>query len=315
MKAMVLAAGFGTRLRPATERIPKPLFPVAGTPAIEWAIRALKTAGAFDVVVNLHHLPQAIVAALQDGSQLGVRVHYSEEEVILGTGGGIARARPLLDGADFFLHNGDIFTDFDLPALLKAHSDSGASATLALADATDRPDARVVEVGPDGFVVGIRGKPRDQGGPRYVYAGIAVLSPAIFSFLPRAGPSCLVENGLIPMLRAGLRLRAEVFRGLFCDIGTPERYLALQWEVWARREVLFKARGIPVPSGAIVDPSARLIQPLILCQGATIEAEATVGPRVVLCSGARVKKASRVHDAVLFPMAQVEGEVTGMCTP
>jgi NDP-sugar pyrophosphorylase family protein len=314
MKAMILAAGLGTRLRPATDRVPKPLFPVLGVPAIEWAIRALAGAGVTEAVVNLHHHPAAIVRALGSGERHGVRLTYSDEPVVLGTGGGLSAVREFFRGEDaFLLHNGDAFTDWDLADLVSRHRESGAAATLALSDPEDRPEARLVEVCHAGNrVVGIRGRPQDRGGPRYVYSGIAVLGPRVFDFLPPGEASCLVERGLIPMMAAGIKVCGEVQGGLFCDIGTADRYLDLQWELHPRMPALFAARGLPVPGGAEVDPTATVIEPAVICRGARVGAGATIGPRAVVCEGASVAPGAIVRDAVVFPGVAVEGAVGGI---
>lgn len=323
MRAMVLAAGLGTRLRPATDAWPKPLFPILGVPAIEWALAGLRQAGVTEAVVNLHHLGHAIAGRLGDGRELGVAITYSEEPVILGTGGGLAANRSFLGGQEaFILHNGDVFTDWDLPAIRDRHEDSGADATMALADPPDMPGARLVEVGPSGDVVGIRGRPGSGSGPRYVFAGVSVLTRTLLETLPRGRASCLVEDGLIPMMAAGRRVAAALPGGLFCDIGTAERFLALQWEVFPRAQRLFASRGMEPPrelapgvlarGAPIVEAGAVLEGPVFLGGGARVEAGATVGPRAVLCDGAVAGTGSTVRDAVVFEGARVSGPVTGI---
>jgi mannose-1-phosphate guanylyltransferase len=325
MKAMVLAAGLGTRLRPATDRVPKPLFPVLGVPAIEWALTGLRQAGVTAAIVNLHHLPDAVRQRLGDGRRLGMALTFSEEADILGTGGGLSAVRAFFAGQPaFFLHNGDVFTDWDLGPIRDRHDGSGAGATLALADPPDMPLARLVEVGPGGDVVGIRGRPVCGHGPRYVFSGVSVLTPELLDTLPREGASCLVERGLIPMMATGRRVAAALPGGLFCDIGTAERYLALQWEVLPRAAALFALRGLTPPreiapgvlatGSPFVAAGARLEGPVFLCDGARVEAGAVVGPRAVLGAGAVAAAGSVVRDAVVFEGVAVGGVATGIFT-
>ncbi len=326
MKAMVLAAGLGTRLRPATNVVPKPLFPVLGVPAIEWALRGLRQAGVTEAVVNLHHLPGAIVRRLGDGRGIGVRIEYREEPEILGTGGGMSAVRAFFAGdAPFFLHNGDVFTDWDLRAIRDRHAAAGADATMALADPPDMPQARLVEVGPDGDVVGVRGRPAAGDGPRYVFSGVSVLTASLLRQLPLEGPSCLVEQGLIPLMAAGRRVAAALPGGRFCDIGTAERFLALQWEVFPRAEALFVARGMEPPrviapgvcvaGSPVIAAGVRLEGPVLLCDGARVEAGASVGPRVVLGAGAVARGDADLRDAVVFDGATVSGPASGIVLP
>src|SRR5438552_8545786 len=134
MKAMVLAAGLGTRLRPLTDTLPKPLLPVAGRPLLEWNLLILKRHGITEVIINLHHLGEQIVRALRDGARLGLRLAYSHEPTLQGTGGGIKQATPFLKDGPFLVLNGDTLSDCDLTALIAAHRVSGALATLAVRD-------------------------------------------------------------------------------------------------------------------------------------------------------------------------------------
>src|SRR3989449_1523283 len=121
MKAMVLAAGLGTRLRPLTDTLPKPLLPVAGRPLLEWNLLLLKRHGITEVIINLHHLGEQIVRALGDGARLGLRLAYSHEPTLQGTGGGIKQAAPFLKDGPFLVLNGDTLSDCDLMALIAAH--------------------------------------------------------------------------------------------------------------------------------------------------------------------------------------------------
>jgi NDP-sugar pyrophosphorylase family protein len=323
MKAMVLAAGLGTRLRPATDAVPKPLFPVLGVPAVEWALHGLREAGVTAAVLNLHHLSAAVVRRLGSGRGIGVKLEYSDEPVILGTGGGLSAVRDFFDGEDaFLLHNGDVFTDWDLGAVVARHREAGAAATMALADPADMPQARLVEAGPDGDVVGIRGRPRAGDGPRYVFSGVSVLTPALLERLPRGAVSCLVEDGLIPLMADGGRVAAATPGGLFCDIGTAERFLALQWEVFPEAARLFQMRGLPAPREAgpgvlalgevHVAAGAVLEGPVVLGAGARVEAGARVGPRAVLCEDAVARPGAVVRDAVVFPGVVAEGPLGGI---
>jgi len=222
MKAIVLAAGRGERMRPITDRMPKPLVPVAGKPLIAYHLEALARAGVRDIVINLSHLGAQIPAALGDGSRFGVRIQYSDEgPVPFETGGGIFNALPLLGPAPFIVVNGDIWTDFDFSALAL---DPGADARLVLV-----PNPVHVargDFGLDGdYVI-------ESERDRFTYSGIGVYSPEFFA-------GC--EPGkfpLLPLLKraiAARRLRGQVYRGEWSDIGTPERLAALELQLRASR--------------------------------------------------------------------------------
>lgn len=330
MKALVLAAGLGTRLRPYTDVLPKPLFPVLGAPSICWVLAGLREAGITDVVVNLHHLPDAIVSALGDGAACGMRIRYSHEHEILGTGGALVAARGLLDdGAPFLVHNADIFNDWDL-ALLK-----GARApALAVTDGPGLPDSdRRVELAKGGSVAGLRGLPTLGNGRMVVYGGVALVDGAVVdrlaSSMPGAAPgrlraACLVADALIPMLRDGVAVNiVEYESGWYCDTGTPESYLDLNFRALLNVEGLMGRRGFRVPvevepgvfvaRGASVGRNVRFRGPAMVCDGASVGDGASIGPRAVV-SG-RVAGGIHVAEAVVMAGAAVTADATGIVMP
>jgi MurNAc alpha-1-phosphate uridylyltransferase len=215
MKAMVLAAGRGERMRPITDRMPKPLVPVAGKPLIAYHLESLARAGVRDVVVNLSHLGAQIPAALGDGSRFGVRIKYSDEgPVPFETGGGIFNALPLLGSEPFLVVNGDIWTDFDFGSL---RLDPGAQARLVLVP--NPPHVARGDFGLEGDLV------VEREHDRYTYSGIGVYTTEFFAgCTPGKFP-------LLPLLKraiAARRLHGQVYRGDWCDIGTPERLGTLE---------------------------------------------------------------------------------------
>jgi len=208
---MLLAAGRGERLRPITDTVPKPLVEVAGKPLIVRHLEALARAGIRDVVVNLSWLGEKIRATLGDGSRYGVRISYSEEgPVPLETGGGIHRALPLLGPDPFLVVNADVWTDMDFSRVLTL--EEGVDARLLLAP--NPPHHPRGDFGLEGdFVV-------EREADRFTYTGMGVYRPALFAgCAPGRFP-------LLPLLRraiAARRLRGEVYRGEWLDIGSPER--------------------------------------------------------------------------------------------
>src|SRR5712691_5115903 len=137
MKAMVFAAGYGTRLRPLTDRLPKAMIPVAGRPMIEYPLRLLRHYGITEIIINLHHLGEKIEEHLEDGSKLGLRITYSRERELLDTGGGLLKARPFFQDGAFAIVNSDVIIDLRLQAAIDQHRKHRAAATLIL-----RPDVQ-----------------------------------------------------------------------------------------------------------------------------------------------------------------------------
>lgn len=210
MKAMILAAGKGERLRPLTLHTPKPLVPAGGVPLIEYHIRALAAAGFRELVINHAWLGQQIEDHLGDGERFGVRIAYSAEGEPLETGGGIHRALPLLGAAPFLLVNGDIWTDYDFAGLRRAPQ---GLAHLVL---VDNPAHH-----PEGDFRLQDGRVAARGAqPGLTYSGIAVLDPALFAGC-RAGAFKLAPL-LLDAMRLG-QVSGEHFRGCWVDVGTHER--------------------------------------------------------------------------------------------
>jgi MurNAc alpha-1-phosphate uridylyltransferase len=214
MKAMVLAAGRGERMRPLTDHTPKPLLNAGGKPLIAWHLEALARAGIREVIVNLSWLGPQIRAALGDGAAFGVQIQYSEEgSPPLETGGGIFHALPLLGPAPFLVVNGDTFTDIDLSALRLS-----AAADARLVMVSNPPQH------PQGDFV-LEGERLLTGaGPTLTYSGVGIFSPALFAGCQEG------RFPLLPLLKRAIaagRLQGQQHTGQWLDIGTPERLAAL----------------------------------------------------------------------------------------
>ncbi len=214
MKAMILAAGLGTRMRPLTDHCPKPLLPVAGKPLIVHHLERLREAGISEVVINVSYRAEQIVAALGDGRDFGVSIAWSREDTPLETGGGIHQALPLLGSAPFLLVNGDVWCDLD-PAGLPPLGDDLARLVLV-----DNPDHH-----PHGdFHLDAAGRVHAEGEPRLTFAGLSLLDPALVA---DQAPGAFA---LAPLLRRAMdagRVGGHHHRGAWVDVGTPERLAEL----------------------------------------------------------------------------------------
>lgn len=229
MKAMILAAGLGTRLKPLTDTTPKPLLPVAGTPMIVWNLLLLKRHGIHDVIINLHHLGTMISQALGDGSALGMRIIYSHEPVILGTGGGIKQAEPHFHGEPVLILNGDTLFELDLGTLMAFHFEQQAAATLVLRKDPEAARWGLVEVTDRGEVVRITGRGRANSAQTLarMFAGIHILHPRLLWSLP-VGKECSIIDAYVQGIQAGERIVGYDFDGFWSDVGTPERYAQVE---------------------------------------------------------------------------------------
>jgi len=224
MRAMILAAGRGERMRPLTDERPKPLLDVGGRSLLEWHLAALARAGIRDVVINHAWLGERIVEALGDGHRHGVRIQYSaESEGALETAGGIIQALPMLGSDPFLVINGDIWTDFDFSRLPVLDEQTLGSLVL-VPNPSQHPRGDFSLIARDGSGFDILADPlrleAEDAPPRYTFSGIAVYRPEFFAGFPPG------RRPLLPLLRAAAasgRLRGRLYQGLWFDIGTPER--------------------------------------------------------------------------------------------
>ena len=281
--AMILCAGLGTRLRPLTEWLAKPMVPIGAAPAVAHIAARLRSAGFERLTVNVHHRPEDLRAwAEREG------VAVSEEHELLGTAGGVEKAGPLLGAGDVLVWNGDILADLDVPALVATHEASRAEATLAIVPRA--PGEGNVGLAADGRVVRLRREAFAEESAGADFIGVHVVGAGLRAGLPERG--CLVGDVYIPALRRGARLGTYVVQTSFVDIGSLAQYVAAN-RAW------LAARGEPswVADDAVV--LAR-VDGSVIGAGARVEADAI---RCVVWPGARVS--DRVEDAIVAPQGVV----------
>jgi MurNAc alpha-1-phosphate uridylyltransferase len=221
MKAMILAAGRGERMRPATDRVPKPLLPVAGKPLIVWLLERLVQSDITEIVVNVSHLGALIEDTLRDGAAFGAHIAYSREPEALETAGGIAGALPLLGEAPFLAVNGDIYTDFNFARLRASAGKLAGAGTLAhLVLVANPPHHPGGDFALDDGFVDLEGK------TRLTFSGIGVYHPQLFAPIARGAKHQLAALLREPM--TARRVRGERHDGTWVDVGTPERLAQLE---------------------------------------------------------------------------------------
>ncbi|HET7711655.1 MAG TPA: sugar phosphate nucleotidyltransferase [Thermoanaerobaculia bacterium] len=240
MKAMILAAGFGTRLRPITNLLPKPMVPLCNKPLIGWVADALRAAGVTELIVNVHHLSEPLEEFLRDRYR-GVTIHISREEEILGTGGGVRRVRSLLEGEeDFFLVNADTVQDPPF-ARLRAERrsiDALAALTLRHPPENDRFTPVFLDEGRiSGFGSG--------SGSALMFSGSHCISSRIFRYLPEKEFSGIIDEAYEPAMQQNESIAGVVDDGFWYDIGTPQRYLQATASLLQRL-----TSGEPIPTGS-----------------------------------------------------------------
>ena len=309
MKAVILAGGEGTRLRPLTLSLPKPVVPVVDRPFLRHQLDLLARVGVREAVFSVAYRPDRVQAVFGDGAAFGFQIRYAIEESPLGTGGAVKNAEPFLDPRTI-VFNGDVLTDVDLGTVVAEHEASGAAATLVLAPVPNPAAYGLVETDDSGRVRRFVEKPDPtQITTDTINAGIYVLETRVLDLIPR-GQKHSIERAFFPALLArGDLVRAHIHRGYWIDIGTPQKYRQVHADILAERfPVAIEGRRTAdgwIHPRAEVSPKATLVGPVYLGPGAVVEAEATVGPGAVLVSDVTVRAKARVERSVLWAGSRV----------
>ena len=235
MKALILAGGEGTRLRPLTLAMPKPVVPVVNIPFLRYQLELLHKHSVNEVILSLGYQPQKIEAVLGDGSGIGMKIHYVVEQSPLGTGGAYKNAEALLDGPTV-VFNGDILCDLDLTAVMKEHQLHQATATLVLTRVQNPSAYGLVETTDNDRITRFLEKPSaDEITCNTINAGIYILEPEVLKVIPSC-ENYSFERGVFPgLLRDQQPVYAYVSEGYWIDIGTPQKYLQVHQDILHRR--------------------------------------------------------------------------------
>ena len=311
MRGIIIAGGFGTRLRPLTYGRPKAIVPLMNRPFLEYQISLLRDHGMREIVLNLHYMPEKVREVLGDGSQLGVRLIYSVESEPLGTGGAMKLAEPHFGDEPIVVLNGDVLFDLDISALIAFHRRKESEVTITLIRVPDPTSYGLVMTDSVGRVLKFLEKPRwDEVTAYTVNAGAYVMNPKIFCDVP-AGKQYSIERDLYPsLLRKGSPMFGFVMDGYWNDIGNPERYLE------AHRDILHG--DAPFPNGiqpredaiyidekAKVDSSAKIYGPCLIGPGTVIGPEVQIHSNVTLGSGVTVGEGTELHNSVIWENSRI----------
>ncbi|HYX86723.1 MAG TPA: sugar phosphate nucleotidyltransferase [Gaiellales bacterium] len=322
MKAVVMAGGEGTRLRPLTSNQPKPMVPVAGKPCMEHIIELLRAHGMTDIVVTLAYLPQVIRGYFDDGGELGVELHYSVEETPLGTAGSVKNAAELLDET-FLVISGDALCDFDLGVLVEAHRARGAAATLALVSVENPLEFGVVITDADGRVERFLEKPSwGQVFSDTINTGVYVLEPEVLRAVPD-GRAYDFSKQLFPeLVERGKPIYGHLVQGYWQDIGNLDQYRQANFDALDGR-VQLELSGIRLRDNVVLGDGVQLPDlgqiegPAFIgnyCQidpGARIGPYAVLGQNVVVKEGASIVRSIVDSGGYIGRSARVEGTILG----
>jgi len=300
MRAIVLSAGYGTRLWPLTEDRTKPAIPILGKPLVGYVAEYLSSHGVDEIVVNLHHRPDSVRKALGDGSKFGVKLHYVEEPVILGTSGAVDNAREYFLDETFIVVNGKIITDIDLGAALETHRKTEALATLVLLPNTRRELFTVVNT-KDGFLTGFGRMPTAADENPLMFTGIQIFEPRLLDFIPRGVFSHSTTDVFPQAIAKGERIAAHVGSGKWRELSTLKRYLDISIELMQEA-----GNTVTVGAGCIIEEGAEISES-VLWDRVNVESGARIN-RSVLADGVVARKNDVFQNAVVVPSTLIEGK-------
>jgi mannose-1-phosphate guanylyltransferase/phosphomannomutase len=325
MKAVVMAGGEGSRLRPLTIGRPKPMVPIIGRPVAEHILQLLKEHGITEVVMTVQYLASSIEDYFGDGSQFGMKIHYSREETPLGTAGSVKNAEEFLDDT-FIVISGDALTDFDLTKIIEFHNEHQAMATLTLAHVTNPLEYGVIITDPDGRITQFLEKPSwAQVFSDAINTGIYVLDPKVLSYF-EADTVFDFSNDLFPiLLNKGDPLFGYVAQGYWCDVGNLSEYMRANADA-LRGTVRLKIPGrniggdIWVEEGVDLAESAQIFGPVYLGQstrvmdGASVHGPCSIGSYAIVDAHATVDRSVIWNNSYIGEFAELRGALVGAHT-
>jgi mannose-1-phosphate guanylyltransferase len=296
---LILAGGFGTRLRPLSCTRPKTLFPIVNKPLLEWIFERLAKNNVAEAILAVN-LQTEFYIKRQQIPKCGLRVKYSIDppKMPLGTGGPIKKAEKLIGHAESFLVlNGDIFADLSYAEIIEKHRETKASATIALCEVEDPSRYGVAEIGEKGRIRRFIEKPAKGAAPtNLINAGIYVLSPKVFQYIPK-GKTVSMEREVFPKLAEDGELYGHVVHGLWIDIGKPEEYLQTNRIIL---DSLASPRRYKRAGGF------ELKKPVALDKGVSIGEKSVIGPYAILGKKVTVGRWVQISDSVIFPDARID---------
>jgi NDP-sugar pyrophosphorylase family protein len=311
MKAILLAGGKGTRLRPLTIHTPTPIVPIFTRPFLRYQIDLLKQVPEIDeVILSLNYQPRRIEEMFGDGSELGIKIRYVVEPVPLGTAGAIKYAGDQLTES-VVVFNGDVLTQIDLAAVLRLHRERRARATIVLTPVANPSAYGLVETDAEGNVKRFLEKPTpEEITTNNINAGIYILEPDTFDRIPR-DVSWSIERSYFPSLvERGETFVGYIYSGYWIDIGTPEKYMQVHRDIMDGRfeAAPFHGLGNPrrwVAAGARVEDGATLDGPCFIDEGVLVKAGARIGPYSVLGRQCQVEEDARVDGAIIWQNGRI----------
>ena len=317
MKALILAGGFGTRLRPLSCTRPKLLFPIANKPLLDLTLERLAANGIDEAVLAVNFMAEALEKHCGN-TRHGIRLHYSRDMPLtsktarssqgaLGTGGPVKQAQKLLgDKEPFLVLNGDILTDADYSRIVQDHEENNGIATIALHRVEDPSRYGVVEMTEKKHIIRFTEKPSKEATSKLVNAGVYVFEPDIFNYIPM-GKRCSLEKEVFPKIAEERKLFGHEIKGLWIDVGKPADYIRAN-QLWLKARIDIDS--VSRPQKARVGKQSKIKEAVALGDGVSVDEKSTIGPNVSLGKNTSIGKGVSIKDSIILPYTLISHNTT-----
>ena len=302
MKAMVLAAGFGTRLQPLTRVLPKPMFPVLGRPLLSHIFDLLRLANISEAAVNIHHLPNCIVDYFKNDQPPYLNLHFSREEKILGTAGGIKKMQGFLEDGPFILINSDIITDINLNSVIDFHKNKNSKLTLVVRQDNSLEQYDPIEICEDGRIahfIGASSMNLPDNTTRVMFTGIQIVEPEIFDRIPSGRFYGTTEDVFPQMVNDGIPIYGYLYDGYWKDMGSRESYLQVNADALDGK-VQLKGISSHESNGPFILP------PVLIGPNCRIAEDSQIGPHTIIGPNCTIKNEAVIENSVFWAGVTVE---------
>jgi mannose-1-phosphate guanylyltransferase len=314
MKALFLAGGMGTRLKPLTDDLPKPMVPMMVKPLLERNMLKLKGFGVDEIILSTCYKPQKIEEYFGDGTKLGLKIHYICEDIPLGTGGAIKNAEEFFDDT-FIIFNADILSDINISDMMKFHKEKRASVTIAVTRVENPSAYGVIEYNKDLYAESFTEKPKlSEIKSNYINAGIYIFEPNVLKEIPDSQVVSIERETFPLLLKKGYPIAVYKSDAYWMDIGTIEKYNQAHQDMLngtcPLQEFKYKEKNIFIGENTIINPFAKIIGPVYIGENTKIGPYSTIGPNAVIGNNCKVGINNIITDSIVWDKMNVQNNST-----
>lgn len=310
MKALFLAGGMGTRLKPLTDDLPKPMVSIMGKPLLERNMIKLKNSGVDEIILSTSYKPHKIKEYFGDGAKLGLKIHYVCEDIPLGTGGAIKNAQKFFDET-FIIFNADILSNIDIIDMLKFHREKHAAVTIAVTRVENPSQYGVIEYNEELYAESFTEKPKpSEIKSNYINAGIYIFEPDVLKEIPDSKVVSIERETYPLLLEKGYPIAVYKSKEYWMDIGTIDKYRQAHRDIlngsYPLPELGRNARGIFIGVNTKIHATAKITAPVYIGENTRVNANSTIGPNTIIGNNCRVGMNSKIINTIVWDKISIQ---------